>query len=208
MLRTELLHARGVNVIDAAARGNWTDLRAQLRPFVARRVPAPCDVDDVLQDIFLRMQKGLAGLRDEERFGPWVLRVARSAIADHRRRAQRHAPPSDDASKEADGPWQEPDENAVQQELATYVARFVAALPSPYREALTLTELEGLTQKDAAAMLGVSVSTMKSRVQRGRVRLRELFEACCEIALDARGRVTACEPRPDRPIPCRCFGKS
>ena len=42
------------------------------------------------QDAFLRMQRGLAGLRDDERFGPWVYRVARSAIADHHRAAARH----------------------------------------------------------------------------------------------------------------------
>jgi RNA polymerase sigma-70 factor (ECF subfamily) len=166
-------------------------------------VHAPADVDDVLQEIFLRIQKGLAGLRDEERFGPWVYRVARSAIADHLRRTLRNALSSDEQPEPLS---EDEDENMVEQELATYVTPFVAALPSPYREALTLTELEGLTQKDAAVMLGVSISTMKSRVQRGRVRLRELFEACCEIALDARGRVTACEPRPDRRVPCHCFG--
>ena len=48
------------------------------------------------------------------------------------------------------------DEGAVERELVTYIAPFVAMLPSPYREALTLTELEGMTQKDAAAMLGMA----------------------------------------------------
>ncbi len=56
-------------------------------------------------------------------------------------------------------------------------------LPSPYREALTLTELEGLTQKEAAEMLGISLSGMKSRVQRGRQQLRQALEDCCHIAL-------------------------
>ncbi|HQP39291.1 MAG TPA: sigma factor, partial [Polyangiaceae bacterium] len=69
-------------MIDPAARGAWRDLEAKLRPFVARRVRSDVDVDDIVQDVFLRMQRGLAGLRDEERFGPWVYQVARSAIAD------------------------------------------------------------------------------------------------------------------------------
>lgn len=89
--------------------------------------------------------------------------------------------------------------------LASYVAPFVAMLASPYREALTLTELEGLTQKQAAEMLGISVSGMKTRVQRGRRELRRVLEDCCSIALDARGRVISCEPRADGKIPnCRC----
>jgi len=65
----------------------------------------------------------------------------------------------------------------------------VARLPSPYREAVTLVELEGITVREAAEMVGVSVSGMKSRVQRGRAQLRQLFDECCEIALDARGKV-------------------
>jgi RNA polymerase sigma-70 factor (ECF subfamily) len=75
------------------------------------------------------------------------------------------------------------------------VALFVARLPSPYREAITLTELEGLTQREAAEMLGISVSGMKSRVQRGREKIREMFEECCRISVDCRGRVVECEPR-------------
>ena len=66
---------------------------------------------------------------------------------------------------------------------------------APYREAITLVELEGRTAKEAAEMVGISVSGMKSRVQRGRAQLRELFERCCEIALDARGKPTDFTPR-------------
>jgi RNA polymerase sigma-70 factor (ECF subfamily) len=71
----------------------------------------------------------------------------------------------------------------------------VARLPSPYREAVTLVELEGLTAREAAEMVGISVSGMKSRVQRGRAQLREMLDACCEIALDARGKVVEFTPR-------------
>src|SRR5690606_24480720 len=98
------------------------------------------------------------------------------------------------------------DDRAVEQALASVVALFLAALPSPYREALTLTELEGMTQKQAAEMLGISLSGMKSRVQRGRVLLRRSFEDCCTIALDVRGRIVGCEPRPDGRVPSGCCG--
>jgi RNA polymerase sigma-70 factor (ECF subfamily) len=90
------------------------------------------------------------------------------------------------------------------EELAACVAPFVAMLASPYRQALTLTELEGLSHSDAAKMLGISVSGMKSRVQRGRIRLRHMFDACCEIALDVRGHVIACEPRAPNASPPGC----
>lgn len=168
-------------------------LEARLRPFVARRVSDPDAVDDVVQDVFLRMHRGLPDLREEQRFGPWVYQVARSAIAEHRRARARHPLVAGEPSA-IESP-QEDDDRVVEQDLASYVAPFVALLPSPYREALTLTELEGMTQREAAEMLGISLSGMKSRVQRGRERLRTLFDDCCEIALDARGHVIGCQPR-------------
>jgi RNA polymerase sigma-70 factor (ECF subfamily) len=192
-------------MIEAASRAAWSDLDVKLRPFIARRVRSPNDVDDVMQDVFLRMQRGLGGLRDDERFGPWVYQVARSAIAHHHRAAARHPlAPDGAAEEEAPAPSAE-DDGDVEEMLAGYVAPFVAMLESPYREALTLTELEGMTQKDAATMLGISLSGMKSRVQRGRQQLREALENCCHIALDARGHVVGCEPRKDGRLPaCHC----
>lgn len=190
-------------MIDPAARGAWRELEAKLRPFIARRVRSDVDTDDVLQDVFLRMQRGLAGLRDDERFGPWVYQVARSAIVDYQRVATKHRVVDGDGRE--DQPMAvEDDDRAVEQELAGYLAPFVAMLPSPYRDALTLVELEGLTQKQAAEMLGISLSGMKSRVQRGRVQLRKALEDCCHIALDARGRVVSYEPRPDGRLPDGC----
>jgi RNA polymerase sigma-70 factor (ECF subfamily) len=52
------------------------ELEGRLRPFIARRLRDDADVDDVLQDVSLRMQRRLSGLRDDERFGPWVYQVA------------------------------------------------------------------------------------------------------------------------------------
>ena len=194
-------------MIEANARGAWTEIEKHLRPFIARRVDDPADVGDVLQEIYLRVQTGLPNLRDSERFGPWVYRVARSALADHLRARARHHPavarelPADGA--EAAVPDDEP---AAERELATYLTSFVAALAPPYREALILTELQEMNQKDAAQMLGVSLPAMKARVRRGRQQIQQMLEACCEIALDARGRVIAYDRRPDGPVPRDCCG--
>lgn len=193
-------------MIDAAARGAWQELESRLRPFVARRVPAAADTDDVVQEIFLRLHRGLPNLRDEDRFGSWVYRVARNAIADHHRRASRH--PGTGGAETLEQIAAEPAEQneTVEEEVAAYVAFLIASMASPYREALTLTELEGLTQKEAAAMLGISLSAMKSRVQRGRRQLRAALDACCRFALDARGRIVSCEPRAggNAPDGCNC----
>jgi RNA polymerase sigma-70 factor (ECF subfamily) len=152
--------------------GAWPEVRQHLLPFVARRVPA-ADVDDVLQDILMRVQRGAADVRDEHRVGAWLHQVARHAIVDHHRRRARqptaHAAPLDDdvvASTLVDDAGATVDDSDAPPELLACVTPFIAQLPSPYREALTLTELQGMSQKDAAAMMGVSLSGMKSRAAR------------------------------------------
>lgn len=193
----------------------WADVRERLQPFVAARV-APADVDDVLQDVLLRMHRGLPALADDARFDAWLYQVARSAIAEAHRARARHplaagdgadaAVPADAADRPADLGWTAAaapgdDDRRVARLLAACLAPHVARLPSPYREAVTLVELEGLTVRAAAAMQGVTEAAMKSRVQRGRARLRADLEACCRIELDARGKVTDVAPRA---CPPRC----
>lgn len=189
-------------MIGTEARGAWRDLEQRLRPYLARRVASPADIDDLLQDIFVRMHQGLANLRDEERFGGWVYRIAHSVIVDRARQRAR-APQSNSAVEVAASAPEAPEEE-LQSDLGECVALFVSRLPSPYREAITLTELEGLTQKAAAEMLGVSLSGLKSRVQRGRAKIRYMFEECCQISVDCRGRVIECEPKSLEEVPADC----
>jgi RNA polymerase sigma-70 factor, ECF subfamily len=186
-------------VISNDTRCAHRELEERLRPFVARRVPKS-DVDDVLQDVFLRAQRALPELRDEERFGTWMYRVARSAIAESHRQRSRH--PIADADSVEPAAIEGTSPSPLETEIAAYLVPLVNRLPSPYREALTLTELEGLTQQAAADVLGISLSGAKSRVQRGREKLRALLDECCSIGVDARGRVIDCEPRD--PSGCRC----
>ena len=182
----------------------WADVRTRLRPFVAARIDA-ADVDDVLQDVLVRMHRGLGGLADADRFDAWLYQIARSAIADAGRARARHPLP-----RTADaGPVEAPADDGIDEVadparlLAACMAPFVARLPSPYREAVTLVELEGLTARAAAELAGISTSGMKSRVQRGRALLRTALEACCHIAVDARGQVVEVTPRP-RCHPATC----
>ena len=148
-----------------------------------------------MQDVWLRVQRGLPGLKDEERFTSWLFQIARNAVAEHQRIRARHPLPDAPAELELAAEPTEDDREAARS-LACCISIFVARLPSPYREAVTLVELEGLTVREAAEMVEISVSGMKSRVQRGRAQLRQMFDDCCEIALDTRGKVIDYAPRP------------
>jgi RNA polymerase sigma-70 factor (ECF subfamily) len=200
LLRTR---SEGV-VIPTEARGAWRELEARLRPYVARRVTSASDVDDVVQDVFVRIHRGLGELDDAESFGGWVYGIARRAVVDHVRSRSLHALASNDTAVDdtsAELPESEPE---LEHDLSACVALFVSRLSSPYREAVTLTELQGTTQREAAEMLGVPLSTMKSQVQRGRAQIRRMFDQCCEMSVDARGRVLECTPRELDAIPSDC----
>jgi RNA polymerase sigma-70 factor, ECF subfamily len=165
----------------------WREVATKLAPFIAQRVPLP-DVDDVLQDVLLRVHRSLKDLRDEQRLASWMFQIARNAIAENGRARARH--PIAEAADLDDTPGEPAEDRRGVDLLASCLTGFVARLPSPYREAVTLVELEGLTAREAAQIVGISLPAMKSRVQRGRAQLRTMLDACCEIAVDARGRVT------------------
>lgn len=106
----------------------WRDVAARLQPFIAQRVPAP-DVDDVLQDVLLRMHRGLATIREDDRLTSWMFQIARSAIADRARDRGRH--PLVDEERSDEPAIAEPleGEPTVAQVLASCLLLFVARLP-------------------------------------------------------------------------------
>jgi RNA polymerase sigma-70 factor (ECF subfamily) len=179
----------------------WSELHASIHGFVRRRVREPADVDDIVQRIFLQVHRSLPQLRDADRLHGWLYRTARRAIADHYRApARRREVPAGGAGDVVpeeglrSGDARE-DEASAMQELAGCLPPLLAGLAETDREALRLIEVDGVTQTEAARRLGLSVSGMKSRVQRARVRLRTLVEACCRVELDRRGGLITYEPQ-------------
>jgi RNA polymerase sigma-70 factor (ECF subfamily) len=176
-------------MLDSVARDSWQVLGQRLGAYIGRRLPAG-EVDDVLQDVLLRIHTNVRYLSDDSRFGPWVYSVARNAVIDRLRKKQPALTDSSELDNVASS-----DEPESEQALLGCVTPFVARLPEAYRHAITLVELQGLSQADAAEMEGVSLSGMKSRVQRGRRMLREMFEECCSLKIDARGHVMEADRR-------------
>jgi RNA polymerase sigma-70 factor, ECF subfamily len=187
----------------------WEELHGNLRAFISRRVRNPADIDDLVQRVLLQIVKGLASLRDAERLHAWVYRTARNVIVDYYRSPtlRREVASGDQedlaaANAESQATSQD-DERAALRELAACMTPMIRQLPPAYREAVTLADLEGVNQADAAARAGVSISGMKSRIQRGRKQLKAVFEDCCRIQLDRRGTIVAYDPRkPNSCGPC------
>ena len=169
----------------------WEELGSSLRQFILRRVGDRHVADDLLQDVFVRIHRGIASLTDEEKLAPWVYRVARNTLADYgRRRREATVPLAESIADDSE-------DDSLEQDLGSCISGMVDSLSDPYWEALRLVELEGHTQTRAAELMGVSVSGAKSRVQRGRDQLREMVLECCHVECDRFGAPVSFEPRGD-----------
>lgn len=177
----------------------WERLHTNIKRFVGGRVRNAADVDDVVQRVFLRVHQALPTLRDDDRLHAWVYQTTRNAIADYYRvpaqRRELSVGGIHDLAEESGPAVNEDaaDERSALTELAGCLRPLFEELPFPDQEALRLVEFEGVTQADAARRLSLSVSGMKSRVQRARHRLKALFEDCCRIDVDSRGGIMAYE---------------
>lgn len=166
----------------------WRTLAVPLRKFLRARVPTEADADDLLQNVFVRIQKNLPALREPGKLQGWVYRIARNAVTDHYR-MRRELRPLDFEVVAADPEGRD----AV--DLSASLRRFIAALPPDYREPLVRHEFQGEPLPEVAAALGLSLTATKSRVRRARLKLREMLDACCRFEFDRRGRVIAATPR-------------
>src|SRR5258708_9780107 len=120
-----------------------------------------------------------------------MYQIARNVIADYYRQHKATV-----ALSEALLLPEEPvvDDDVVK-DLLPGVRRMVDSLPDEYRQALLLTEYEGLTQRELAERLGLSLSRAKSRVQRARQKLKAMFVDCCHFELDRLGKMIDYQPR-------------
>lgn len=183
----------------------WDDVHRGLRTFIRKRVNSEEEADDLLQEVFLRVHRQLGQLKHPDRLVSWVFQIARHAIIDHYRSVERRAEMTmglasdiEERIVSSDGTRTMSDEASM--ELAGCLRPMVERLPAKYREAVTLVELEGLTNQEAASRLGISVAGMKSRVQRGRHQLKDMLDDCCLIQLDSRRGISDYELR--RPNSC------
>lgn len=186
--------------------GVWTELHANIQGFVARRVRQPADVDDIVQRVFMHVHRALPTLRDTDKLHAWIYQTTRRAIADHYRAPSQTREvatgSSDDVGDHLAAQAAEESEESAFRELSTCLKPLIRSLTTVDQEALQMVEFDGLTQVEAAARLGLSVSGMKSRVQRARTHLRSALDDCCPVALDRRGGVISYESRADNCRSC------
>ena len=173
----------------------WERFHAPLLQFIRRRVSDDETAEDLLQDVFLKIHQQIETLKDTRKLESWVYQIARYAIIDHYR--GKRLTISLETPEVCELPDELPDDDIVS-ELFPAVRAMVNSLPLQDRQALILTEYQGLTQKELGQRLGISFSGAKSRVQRARERLKQQLLACCHFELDRRSHILNYQPH------CQC----
>lgn len=188
-----------------------TVYRAPIVRYIRGMVRDPATAEDLAQETLLRAHQKLATLEDPRKLVPWLYRIAtnlshdrfrgtlqreRAASRDLAARGTREAHPVETAVD----PSPRLDTVLGQQEMSACVQEYLTGMPDAYRAVMLLHDVEGLTNPEIAAMLGVSLATVKIRLHRARERLRAALAAACAFSTDERG-VLACDRKASVPEP-------
>ncbi len=168
----------------------WKVYHQKLHSFIQSRVGDASIADDILQEVFTRIYSRIDTLKESGKIQSWIYQITRNAIIDHYR-AQKI---TEELPESLSAPEMDHTDK-TRQEIEGWFLPFIESLPGHYRQALMLSEIEGLTQKEVAKRQGLSLSGAKARVQRGRAMLKKMLLECCRFEFDHLGNVIDYEER-------------
>jgi len=170
----------------------WEAFHIPLLRFIRKRIPDEATAEDILQEVFLKIHQRIETLKDVKKLEGWVYQITRNAIIDYYRSREQPGLPLD-VPEALELTEELPDDDIVSA-LFPSIRAMIRSLPEQDRQALILTEYQGLTQKELAQRLGLSLSGAKSRVQRAREKLKQQLLQCCHFEIDRRGHIITYQP--------------
>ncbi len=165
----------------------------RFRPRIHRyltRLVGEADAEDMTQLVMLKVSEKLAEFRGESNISTWIYRIATNAALD-KLRGRANQPVADvnfDSALDEDLPPGMQDasaeKTAIREEMNACIREFIERLPEAYKTVMVLSELEGFQNAEIAAILGISVDTVKIRLHRAREKLRKDLGAGCTFYRD------------------------
>ena len=174
----------------------YDEFHGKIRHYLERMVGKD-QAEDLAQEVFMKINKGLERFKGESKLSTWIYRIATNAALDKlQSRSFRESnqkvtltEAGDQSQAEDRGIWVEEkslsaEREAIRKEMNECIWEFVGKLPENYRTVITLSELKDLKNQDIAEILGISLDVVKIRLHRARVKLKEEFEAGCTFYHD------------------------
>ena len=178
----------------------YKQFHTELLNYIKGKIRSHEDAEDILQNVFMKISSNLDKLTEDVKLKSWIFTITRNAIIDYYRV---------NSNKKKLGFTEEITEDIPEHEdsdstkgLDQCMTSMIGLLPDEYRDIIVESEIKGIRQKDLAEKYGIAYPSMRSKVQRGRERLKELFYNCCHIETDTRGNVIEAQGRSDCAAPC------
>lgn len=168
----------------------WLKFENKLRAFTMSKVGDRNATDDILQELFIKIHSNIDKLKDDTKIQSWIFQICRNLITDYFRVQKRKLPDEFSSFSVQD---EEPSDEVMKEALADMI-KMMDNLPPKYCEALCMTELGNLSQKEYAQKVNISYSSAKSRVQRARKMLKDMLMQCCHYEIDKYGSVIGIYP--------------
>lgn len=198
--------------MDRATEG-FEALHASYRPRIVRyltRLVGPDAAEDLAQEVFVRVVRGLPDFKGAAKLSTWIYRIATNVATDRLRsrafqqtRSDKTIPHGEGSVEDADALPDEKNPSVEKQlmrdQMSSCVHDYINTLPKNYRTVVILSDIEGLTNQEIAEVLDVTLDTVKIRLHRGRAKLKEKLRNGCSFDRDE-DNVLVCDPKsnPDR----------
>jgi len=183
MLLKGAMKTTGNSAGETIALANWSEYRSRIVRFVRSKVHNDVLAEDIAHGALMKAWERRDSLASGEALLPWLFQITMNAVRDHYRARRFDSLPEDfDVADE-------PSHNDLQQ-LATCLTSMMKDLKEPYRSVFIRSEVDGVPMSTIAVEHGLSVSGVKSRVQRARSKIREAMLACCSLEVNAKGQIT------------------
>lgn len=160
----------------------WLKYKEQLKRYVARYVEDTHAAEDILQDVYIKASQSFHQLKSQASVKSWLYRITHNLIMDFYRGQQAYVELSDEVAED-----QMPDEEANLQAIGQCLHPMLQYMPEKYRLPLVLADIDGLPQQVVADQLALSLSSTKSRIQRGRKLFKEMLIDYCNIEAGREG---------------------
>lgn len=182
----------------------FDDIYREFQPKIYRylsHLSGKADAADLTQTVFLKVSRSLDGFRGDSSLATWIYRIATNTAHDHAAlsttRLQGTEVPLDDDSVDdlPDTGFPDTDQEYIRREMHACIRGVVEQLPENYRTVLLLSEFEEISNSEIAAILDMSLDTVKIRLHRGRAALRKAMEGECSFYHDERSELM-CDRKP------------
>ncbi len=160
----------------------WEEFSGRVRAHLLKKLRRKDDVDDLMQEIFIKIHTHLGCLKDRKKLASWIYTIVENTLNDHYRKSRIDTEFDEGKDYTADSNEENPLAG-----ITGCLSVFIDRLPPKYKEPFVLSDVEGMKQKDIAKRMNLSYSGLKSRVQRGREMIKDMFLECCKLSIDNKG---------------------